>query len=201
MQTTVQAQNQPPPGFAALLQHYQPRSLLYCDISPQPRRLATELTAMPHCRLFEHQSVALDGWNQQGSVAEPAITERNLQQSLQRVDLACVVGLLEHHSATACQQFLAQLRDVLTPVVAVWVKPQQSLALNRQAMTALGFSYHPAPELAVEDAKPAAEQITTSVNTPEIALYQFDIAKYKPTPDWLNPKNWANPQLWDRYRW
>ena len=30
---------------------------------------------------------------------------------------------------------------------------------------------------------------------------EFDIADYKTTPDWFGPKNWANPELWDQYRW
>lgn len=32
-------------------------------------------------------------------------------------------------------------------------------------------------------------------------LYKYDIASYKSTPDWLNPRNWANPELWNKYRW
>nr|WP_284047489.1 DUF6231 family protein [Guyparkeria hydrothermalis] len=35
----------------------------------------------------------------------------------------------------------------------------------------------------------------------EIPLYQFDIETYKDTPDWLSPRNWANPELWGKYRW
>ncbi len=40
-------------------------------------------------------------------------------------------------------------------------------------------------------------------NGPEgdVELFEFDIATYKTTPDWLNSKNWANPQLFDKYRW
>lgn len=34
-----------------------------------------------------------------------------------------------------------------------------------------------------------------------IHLYKYDIATYKPTPGWLNPDDWANPELWDKYRW
>jgi hypothetical protein len=33
------------------------------------------------------------------------------------------------------------------------------------------------------------------------ALYQFDIAQYKQTPDWLNSDYWANPELFNKYRW
>jgi hypothetical protein len=28
------------------------------------------------------------------------------------------------------------------------------------------------------------------------ALYVFDLHTYKPAPDWLNAKYWANPELW-----
>lgn len=34
-----------------------------------------------------------------------------------------------------------------------------------------------------------------------LSLYGFDIASYKQTPDWLNPRYWAHPELWDKYRW
>ena len=32
-------------------------------------------------------------------------------------------------------------------------------------------------------------------------VYVFDINDYKETPDWLSPRNWANPEMWDKYRW
>lgn len=34
-----------------------------------------------------------------------------------------------------------------------------------------------------------------------VQLYKYDIATYKPTPRWLNPEDWANPELWNKYRW
>ena len=33
------------------------------------------------------------------------------------------------------------------------------------------------------------------------ALWGYNIADYKPVPDWLNPRHWANPELWDKHRW
>ncbi|MEN8822579.1 MAG: DUF6231 family protein [Abyssibacter sp.] len=33
------------------------------------------------------------------------------------------------------------------------------------------------------------------------AVWAFDIADYKPRPDWLNPRFWANPERWDQARW
>ena len=32
-------------------------------------------------------------------------------------------------------------------------------------------------------------------------VYLFDIETYKHTPDWLNARNWANPERWEKYRW
>lgn len=34
-----------------------------------------------------------------------------------------------------------------------------------------------------------------------IRYYGFDLYTYKTTPDWLNAKYWANPELFGRYRW
>ena len=34
-----------------------------------------------------------------------------------------------------------------------------------------------------------------------ITLQGFNLYDYKQRPDWLNAKYWANPELWDVYRW
>lgn len=34
-----------------------------------------------------------------------------------------------------------------------------------------------------------------------VAVYRFDLYDYKPVPEWLNARHWANPQLWGKYRW
>ncbi len=34
-----------------------------------------------------------------------------------------------------------------------------------------------------------------------LQIFAFDIRSYKPAPDWLNSKNWANPEQWDKHRW
>ena len=34
-----------------------------------------------------------------------------------------------------------------------------------------------------------------------VHVYAFDIYDYKLTPDWLNSKYWANPELFDKYWW
>lgn len=34
-----------------------------------------------------------------------------------------------------------------------------------------------------------------------VTLQGFNLYDYKHRPDWLNAKYWANPELWDVYRW
>lgn len=34
-----------------------------------------------------------------------------------------------------------------------------------------------------------------------IEAWSFDIRTYKTVPDWLNPRFWANPENWNKYRW
>lgn len=34
-----------------------------------------------------------------------------------------------------------------------------------------------------------------------LALYRFDLATYKATPDWFGPHHWANPERWDKDWW
>ncbi len=31
--------------------------------------------------------------------------------------------------------------------------------------------------------------------------WSFDIKTYKAVPDWLNPRFWANPENWNKFRW
>lgn len=38
-------------------------------------------------------------------------------------------------------------------------------------------------------------------NDREYHLYRFELDNYKATPDWLNSQYWANPELFDKYRW
>lgn len=35
----------------------------------------------------------------------------------------------------------------------------------------------------------------------DLCVYSFDIYDYKLTPDWLNSKYWAHPELFDKYWW
>ncbi|MGD8710180.1 MAG: DUF6231 family protein, partial [Ectothiorhodospiraceae bacterium] len=80
---------------------------------------------------------------------------------------------------------LSRLRDVRARRVLVVARRDCSSAWSRRSMVGYGFTPFGTAEA---DGAPAK-------------LYQFDIATYKTTPDWLNARNWANPELWDKYRW
>jgi len=33
------------------------------------------------------------------------------------------------------------------------------------------------------------------------ALFGFELFGYEDRPEWLNPRHWAHPELWDKFRW
>jgi len=39
------------------------------------------------------------------------------------------------------------------------------------------------------------------VNGRALHVYTFDLYDYKPTPDWLNSRYWAHPELFDKFWW
>jgi hypothetical protein len=103
----------------------------------------------------------------------------------QRFDLVFIdAGVFTLDKSTLLQLF-AKARDLLSSRVMVeWVAdryPQWQeadflgLAMRRRAVTAEADGEH--------------------------VFYGYDLKTYKPAPDWLNPKYWANPHMWDKARW
>lgn len=35
----------------------------------------------------------------------------------------------------------------------------------------------------------------------DVIVYRFELSDYKTTPEWLNSRHWANPELYGKYRW
>ena len=81
--------------------------------------------------------------------------------------------------STALGELLAALRDRANRRILVHVGEARIGETIDQQLVSLGYR-----RLAADE-----------------ALYLFDIDTYKDTPDWLNPRNWANPELWGKYRW
>ncbi|HET8701250.1 MAG TPA: DUF6231 family protein [Nitrococcus sp.] len=90
-------------------------------------------------------------------------------------------------SAEGAAVLLSRLRDIYARKVLIIVPPALDHApWDRRSLIGLGFTPY-------GEARATADE--------HLCLYQFDIATYKTTPDWLSPENWANPELWDKYRW
>ncbi|MEX0386189.1 DUF6231 family protein [Spiribacter onubensis] len=104
---------------------------------------------------------------------------------LPRAALAVVDGASAFPSATGAIQLVGRLRDLHADRVLVIASGEPDGHLGRQELIGLGF------------------QRWGSSRDPDgrRRWYEFDIAHYKVTPDWLNARHWANPELWDKYRW
>jgi len=97
----------------------------------------------------------------------------------QRYDLGIVV--LDKNISTQNGSMLSRLRDVLTRRLIV-VAPDM----------------HDAPAsnfLALGMIKIDLE------HCPDYTIFEYDVAIYKSTPDWLSADGWANPDQWERERW
>lgn len=100
--------------------------------------------------------------------------------SLGRQDLVLLADLEELPRADG-EVLLSRLRDLYARRVLARIIPGETWQNND--MTAFGFTR--LADLGGEDG----------------LLYGFDVGTYKTTPDWLNPRYWANPELWGKYRW
>jgi len=98
-------------------------------------------------------------------------------------DLVYVAGVLEHLDKTQAGILIAKLRDLHARrlVAAVPIgHPWQETDLLAYGLHCIGRYRE---------------------NDEAMHLYEFDIATYKTTPDWLNNKYWAHPELFNKFRW
>ncbi|MDX5333390.1 MAG: DUF6231 family protein [Gammaproteobacteria bacterium] len=109
---------------------------------------------------------------------------------LERHDVVLVANCLERLARPQAEQLVALLRDrvaerllILLPIGGDWPGLRSHWTLTD--MVALGLRRLACFE---HDGRP-------------LELYRFDLYDYKLTPDWLNPRFWANPQMWDKARW
>lgn len=103
--------------------------------------------------------------------------------ALPRFAQAFVAQAFETLSRPDAARLLARLRDVNAEHVLLAVGPSGGDARwEANDLIALGLSR-------LEEHRGG------------VALYEFDIARYKLTPDWLNSEHWAHPELFDKFRW
>ena len=124
------------------------------------------------------------------------LAEMGIQKALEMLDsrdifeFSIVADCIEYLDKASAEHLLARLRDIYTKkllvVVPIGNQWQEHTSYWKETdMLALGF---------ILKAK-------IGVTEKPVHVYAFDVASYKTTPDWLNNKYWANPELWDTYWW
>lgn len=109
-------------------------------------------------------------------------------RKLPRFDLALVANTLERLDQREAGIVIARLRDLHAQRLLVLVPIGQGWASNRshwEPGDLLGFGMRRLDQYRCDEGP--------------VHLYRFDLADYKPTPEWLNPKDWANPEMWGKY--
>ncbi|WP_018169440.1 MULTISPECIES: DUF6231 family protein [unclassified Thioalkalivibrio] len=101
-----------------------------------------------------------------------------------RVPLVLLPDTLSALDVTTGQQLLGGLRDRWADeVLILHRRDDERWGLND--FLALGFRHDPEAEAAA----------------PDHTVYRTSLYDYKLTPDWLNARFWANPEMWDKRRW
>ena len=101
-----------------------------------------------------------------------------------RVPLILLPDTLSALDTATGQQLLGGLRDRWADeVLILHRRDDERWGLND--FLALGFRHDPQAETAA----------------PDHAVYRTSLYDYKLTPDWLNARFWANPEMWDKARW
>ena len=105
-------------------------------------------------------------------------------------DLVLLAGILEFMDKGRGETLLGCIRDqharelaVVVPIGSEW--PDHESRWERNDLLAFGMSLQARYE---EQGRP-------------VHLYRFSLRNYKATPEWLNPKYWAHPELFGKYRW
>lgn len=160
-------------GLNDLVNAIAPQRMLL--LGPCARQLAAEYLAnAPACELTELENAK----QLQDTVAET------------RFDLGVVCGIIENLKPRDAGILIAQLRDTLCQrlllVVPIGEHWQHHLSVWQQTdLLAYGFTLLSSKQW----------------NERRVEVYGFDLATYKTTPDWLNAKYWAHPELFDKYWW
>jgi hypothetical protein len=161
-----------------ILTDHPPKSLL-CVGQGVVAMIPDYLTRHPDCKMM-HIDLAKNDFH-------------NIKQSLSVsgiFDFGIVADCIEHIDKANAEHLLARLRDIHTKRLLVVVPlgkhwANHSSHWEESELLALGF---------ILKAK------ITGGERP-VHVYAFDIDSYKTTPEWLNNKYWANPELWDKYWW
>lgn len=122
-------------------------------------------------------------WPKSAAVGEVLSMQTALQSASQRSRAELAVAALESSDdARDARQLIAVMRDLLARQLLVFV-PEN--LLDDTTLIGLGLT----------------RQARYEVGGTNWQAWSHDIRTYKSVPDWLNPKFWANPENWNKYRW
>ncbi|MYI88870.1 MAG: hypothetical protein F4082_00960 [Gammaproteobacteria bacterium] len=104
---------------------------------------------------------------------------------LGRYDFVIVADLLNRMDVDLAEQLVCMLRDLHAKVLWVMVPQKMLLRYNHNNAIAQGMRMISPKQFGSDEPQ----------------WYEFSLESYKPVPQWLNAKNWANPERWDKERW
>jgi chlorite dismutase len=110
--------------------------------------------------------------------------EKSVEQ-LGRFDFVIVVDTLEKLKKQTAQHLVSRLRDIHAKLLWVAVTDHSDYNFGSQDAIAQGMRMVEPQNFGSKDSQ----------------WYEFSLKFYKPVPQWLNAKNWANPQNWEKTRW
>lgn len=154
-----------------------PNAVTDLETALEKYRVSSLLVVGDQEPLFKASPDAVTHWWKPDQQAPP-LTE-------QQYDLAVVLPETFQASPALTIPALAALRDIHARIS--WLYFQAETAQpdwHINEFLALGF-----------------RQLKTYDSPASIHLLYYDIYDYKHTPDWFGPKNWANPEQWDKNRW
>ena len=105
--------------------------------------------------------------------------------NLGRFDIVIVVDTLAGLDKQTAEQLISRLRDIHAKLLWVKIPLDENVEFGVSDAVAQGFR-----RVEPEDGGEQQEQ-----------WYEFSLKFYKPVPQWLNAKHWANPARWDKDRW
>lgn len=122
------------------------------------------------------------------SIDAAALSER--VDTLPTYDVILLVGVIEQLDRQIANTVIGRLRDLHSHHLFMLVRVGSDWAnlishWQRTDLLAHGFTLHQ---------RYKAEE-------GDWHLCRFELDSYKATPEWLNSKYWANPELFGKYRW
>lgn len=111
------------------------------------------------------------------TTALPGTPRFSFDQATPPCSLALGLDVLDGLDAPSARHLIHRVRLFAAPRLLLLAQP--GCALDDAAFRALGF--------------------IREATDPEcgIHIHSYDLATYKPTPDWLNARYWAHPERWE----